>query len=109
MNVRFSEGALRCRVTRAELERLLAGRSIALEIALPRDHIFRVSIRPTTLGGWQLESDPTGVWLTIARSDLESLSAALPSKEGLEHWFDTASGGKLSVSFEVDLKDRNRR
>ena len=104
MNVRFSEGGLRCRVTQPELERLLSGRAIALEVALPRDHIFRMNIRPTTLDGWQLDSDPTGLWLTIARTELEWLSQSLPSKEGLERTFDTANDGKLTVTFEVDLK-----
>jgi hypothetical protein len=106
MNVRFSEGELRCRVTRSEVERLLSGRAIALEVPLPRDHIFRMNIRPTTLNEWRLDSDPTGLWLTIARTDLEWLSQAPPSKEGLDRTFDTANGGKLAVSFEVDVKDK---
>ena len=106
MNVRFSELALRCRITRAELERLLSGRAIALEVALPRDHVFRISVRPAAVGDWQLESDPTGVWLTIPRADLETLAANLPAREGLERSFDTSAGGAVQVSFEVDLRDR---
>jgi hypothetical protein len=105
MNVRFSEGAVRCRVTRTELERLMSGRAVALEVALPRDHIFRMSVRPTTLGGWRLDSDPTGLWLTIARDDLEWLFESPPSKEGVERTFDVANGGKLTVSFEVDVRE----
>ena len=106
MNIRLSERALRCRVNQGELDRLLSGRAIALEVTLPRDHVFRMSVRPSTLDGWRLDSDPTGLWLTIARAELEWLSQSLPSKEGLEHTFDTANGGKLAVSFEVDLRDR---
>lgn len=111
MNVRFSDQALRCRVTRAELDLLLLGRAIALEVALPRDHKFRVNVRPGALpaaanNGWQLESDPTGVWLTIPRAQLDSLSQALPSKEGIEQSFETANGGSVRVSFEVDLRRR---
>lgn len=110
MNVRFSAEAVRCRVTRAELDLLLLGRAIALEVALPRDHKFRVNIRPGALttgpagqNGWQLESDPTGLWLTIPRTQLESLAQSLPSKEGIEQGFATASGS-VRVSFEVDLR-----
>lgn len=106
MNVRFSEGALRCRITRNELERLMSGRAVALELPLPRDHIFRMNVRPTTVGGWRLDSDPTGLWLTIAREDLEWLFESLPNKEGLERSFDVANGGKLKVSFEVDVRDK---
>jgi hypothetical protein len=106
MNIRFSERAVRCRVSRAELDRLLSGRAVTLEVALPRDHVFRVNIRPSTLGGWRLEADPTGLWLTIPRTDLESLSASLPSKEGLDQIFPASNGSSVAVTFEVDVKDR---
>lgn len=103
MKVRFSDRAVRCRVNRTELERLLSGRPVELELALPRDHWFRVNVRPASLGSWQLDSDPTGLWLAIPRPELEALSQALPSKEGLEQAFQTAEGS-LAVRFEVDLK-----
>ncbi len=110
MKVRFSEQAVRCRVTRMELDRLLSGRSVALIVPLPHNHVFRLSVRPAVVAhGWQLESDPTGLWLTIPRHDLESLAQSLPSKEGLEQCFDVPAGGTLRVSFEVDVKDRARR
>ena len=35
---------------------------------------------------------------------LEALAQTLPSKEGIEHGFETAQGG-LTVSFEVDLRE----
>ena len=106
MNVRFSDHALRCRVTSAELERLLSGRAVELQVALPRDHTFRVNVRPAAFDGWQLDSDPTGVWLTIPRGDLEGLAQNLPAREGIERSFDTAGGGRVHVSFEVDVKER---
>jgi hypothetical protein len=103
MNVRFSQQAIRCRATRAELERLLTGRAISLELCLPRDRRFRVNVRPAVLDAWQLDSDPTGIWITIPRSALQTLAQQLPSKEGVEHSFPTAEGSAV-VSFEVDLK-----
>jgi hypothetical protein len=106
MNVRFSDRAVRCRITRAELDRLLSGRAIELEVQLPKDHKFRVNVRPSVVNGWQLDSDPTGLWLSIPRVDLESLSQALPSKEGVERTFPTANGGELVLNFEVDLRDK---
>lgn len=105
MKVRFSDRALRCRITRAELDRLLSGRAIALEVLLPRDHKFRLSVRPAAIGAWQLDSDPTGLWLTIPRADLESLSASLPRKQGIEQEF-AVSNGNVRVSFEVDLREK---
>jgi hypothetical protein len=109
MNIRFSEEALRCRVNRDELQRLLAGRSIALQVPLPKNHSFRASVRPALLGGWQLETDPTGVWLSIPRLELEALAESLPNKEGIEQKFPTAKGAQLLVSFEVDVKDKGKK
>jgi hypothetical protein len=103
MNVRFSEQAIRCRATSAELQQLLTGRALTLELSLPRDRKFRVNVRPAALETWQLDSDPTGIWLAIPRSQLQALAATVPSKEGIEHSFETAPGG-LTVTFEVDLK-----
>jgi hypothetical protein len=108
MNVKFSPQALRCRVARAELDLLLAGRAVALEVELPRNHKFRVSVQPSSTGAWQLDSDPTGLWLTIPRAALQSLADALPSKEGVEHSFPIGDGREVKVSFEVDVRDRKR-
>jgi hypothetical protein len=104
MKVRFADQAIRCRVTPAELERLLTGRNVALEVALPRDHRFRLSIRPSALDTWQLDHDPTGLWLTIPRAQLEYLSQTVPSTEGIEQRFPASDGGSVHVSFEVDLQ-----
>jgi hypothetical protein len=104
MNVRFSEQAIRCRATSAELQQLLTGRALALELCLPRDRKFRVNVRPAALETWQLESDPTGIWIAIPRSQLQALAETLPNKEGIERSFETAQGS-LSVAFEVDLRE----
>jgi hypothetical protein len=103
MNVRFSDRAIRCRATSAELQKLLTGRAIELELYLPRDRRFLVNIRPSALDKWQLDSDPTGIWVSIPRSQLEALAQTLPSKEGIEHSFPTAQGS-VAVTFEVDLQ-----
>jgi hypothetical protein len=103
MKVRFSDQAIRCRTTSAELQQLLTGRAVALELCLPRDRKFRVNVRAAALETWQLESDPTGIWLTIPRSQLQTLAQTLPSKTGIEHGFETAQGG-VTVTFEVDLR-----
>jgi hypothetical protein len=106
MNVKLSADAVRVRVMRAELDTLLSSRAITLEVALPRNHLFRVNVRPAVVGAWSLESDPTGLWITIPRSELDALSSSLPSRDGLRHAFELVNGGSVQVSFEVDLKDR---
>ena len=108
MNLRLSDEGIRIRTTTAELEVLLSGRSIGLELALPRDHVYRANVRPSTLGQWQLATDPTGLWLTVPASELQALAQSLPSRKGLEHSFELANGGSVSVTVEVDVKERKR-
>lgn len=108
MNIRFSDRHIRFRVSRQELERLLAGRSLALDVPMPRAHQFRASINVTPLGDWQLDSDPTGLWLSLPRAALEELLQELPRKEGLDREFDT-NGSKLTVVFEVDLRKETEK
>jgi hypothetical protein len=103
MNVRFSDRQIRFRILRSELDRLLSGRSLTLDVPMPRGHQFRASVNITSLGDWQLDSDPTGMWLSMPRAVLESLAQSLPSKEGIEHQF-TMDGQVLAVAFEVDLR-----
>ena len=107
MNIKFSDEAVRCRVSRGELDRLLSGRAVALEVPLPRNHLFRANVWPGAMGGWQLESDPTGIWITIPKTELQALSESLPNRDGIEKDFDTATEGKVTVSFEVDIRDQN--
>ncbi len=104
MNVRLSVGAVRVRVTNAEFETLLSSRALTLEVALPRNHAFRVNVRPAAIGGWALDSDPTGLWITIPRAELVALSGSLPSRAGLEKSFELTTGGSVNVMFEVDVR-----
>jgi hypothetical protein len=106
VKVRFATSSLRCRITHAELDRLLSGREVALEVALPPGNVLRVSMRPTTMGSWRLESDPTGIWLTVPRAALESLALSLPSKEGVLQEFET-SAASVQVSVEVDVRPQS--
>ncbi len=108
MNVRLAEGAIRIRVARAELDTLLSSRALTLQVALPRNHTFRINVRPTPIGGWSLDSDPTGIWVTIPRAELETLAQSLPSRDGLDRSFEVSNGGSVVVSFEVDVKGGKR-
>ena len=107
MNLRIGEHSLRWRVTRAEVELLLSGRAVKLQVPLPRAHTFQAVVRVSAIQGWQLDSDPTGIWLTLPRSELEALVDALPTKEPIEHVLDV-DGGELKLSFEVDVREKRR-
>ena len=105
MDVRFSGQALYCHISRSELERLVSGRSIDLQVSLPRNHTFRVSVRPSAMsaerGGWQLDSDPTGIWLTIPRAELEQLGQTTTFAERLIRDFPVAAGQQVQVILEA--------
>jgi len=104
VNVKLSEQAVRIRVTRGEFDTLISSRAISLDVSLPRNHSFRVNVRPAAIGGWTLESDPTGLWITIPRAELEAFAESLPGRGGLEHSFELANGGAVEISFEVDVR-----
>ncbi len=103
MNLRFSSEDVRIRVTSDEFQQLTHGGNLALEVPLPRQHVFRVAIRTEAVGDWRLESDPTGLWLSIPRTRLDEFAQALPSREGMAYDFDAGNGKATRVVFEVDM------
>jgi hypothetical protein len=115
VDVRFSGQALYCQITRSELERLSTGRSVDLVVQLPKNHSFRVSVRPSPMsadrGGWQLASDPTGIWLTIPRAELELLGQTTTFAERLTRDFPLDDGQQLHLILEAipddDKDDRS--
>jgi hypothetical protein len=111
VDVRFSGQALYCQITRSELATLASGRSVDLIVQLPRNHTFRLSVRPSQLSaerGWKLDSDPTGIWLTIPRSELELLGQTTTFAERLVRDFPVSDSEKVQVILEAlpdDEKD----
>jgi hypothetical protein len=115
VDVRFSGQSLFCQITRSELERLASGRAIELVVQLPKHHSFRVSVRPSPMsadrGGWQLDSDPTGTWLTIPRAELELLGQTTTFAERLTRDFPVSDHEHVQVILEAlpdeDKEDRS--
>lgn len=108
MNLRFATGSIRIRITAEEFADLHAGKSLGLEVSLPRGHVFRAKLNQVTAAEWQFDSDPTGLWLSIPRAELSALAQQLPSKEGVLHDFATHQG-KLQISLEVDVKNSRKQ
>jgi hypothetical protein len=105
VDVRFSGQALYCQISRAELQTLSSGRSVDLIVSLPKHRSFRVSVRPSGMsadrGGWQLDSDPTGLWLTIPRTELEQLGQTEMFAERLMRDFPVSSTQQMKVILEA--------
>lgn len=106
MNVRFADGSIRFRITSDEFQRLLGGKALTLEVPLGGSRSLRASVSAIRIGAWQLDSDPTGLWLRVPHAELEVLAGHLPSRSGVEHVFHT-HGGEVQVAVEVDVKTRN--
>jgi hypothetical protein len=94
-----------CQINRADMDRLLSGRAIDLQVELPRNHSFRISVRPSALtadrGGWQLDSDPTGIWLTVPRAEIELLGQTTVVTERLMREFAVSTQKNVQVVMEV--------
>ena len=103
MNIRFSERHIRIRVTRSELDRLIVGNSLALQLPLPGEQQFRIAIEATPRADWQCEGNFSNLFLFLPRAALTELSQTLPRREGLTHEFQT-EGGPVEVDFEIDLR-----
>jgi hypothetical protein len=105
VDVKFSGQVLYCQITRSELDRLLSGRALDLNVALPRNHSFRVSVRPSAMaadrGGWQLDSDPTGIWVTIPRAEIEMLGQTTTFAERLMRDFAVSTKESVQVILEA--------
>ncbi len=106
MNIRLAPGELRIAITRTELDQLRARRAILLELALPRQHVMRVSVTAVAVGDWQLDSDPTGVWLAIPRRDLESFATEPGAGPSVVRHFDTNDGRPVTLVLQVEEGSR---
>jgi hypothetical protein len=109
VNVRFAVGTVRCRITPGEMDELLRAGSLKLTVVLPRHHQFQVTVRAAALTTWQLDTDPTGLWLEIPRAEILQLQQALPSREGIAHVFELDAGGQVQVNLEVDVRKRREK
>lgn len=104
MNVRFAPDEVRIRVTRDELTELLQRHSLRMTVPLPGQHAFQASVATERLADWRLDSDPTGIWVSLPLADIHTLSESGPTAEGLVHQFALPSGGNLELRFEVDVR-----
>jgi len=105
MEARISGQTLLCQISRSELDRMISGRAIDLDLRLPRNHHFRISVRPSPLdaerGGWRLDSDPTGIWLTIPNDQLQLFGQTKTFAERLIREFPISKTENMQVIVEA--------
>ena len=105
MNFRFASRSIRIRISDDEFSQLRSSKTLSLEVALPGHHIFKARVSIAADSDWHFESDPTGMWISVPRAEIDALADGLPSKEGIEHSFETFKENLL-ISLEVDVKKR---
>lgn len=103
MNVRISQGQLRFRITRGELDGLLQDKTV--ELILPLVGQFQnFRIRCESLKSLlALQEYPAGLTLLVDHGALEVLEKKLPSREGIEQQI-TLKGESLLLILEVDVR-----
>lgn len=106
MNLRISEGLLRFRITREELQELLQGNTLRMALALARTYHYAIEISD----GWDtlaLKEDNHSWTLLVDSHALKAFSEQLPSRNGLCKQVQVA-GQTLMLIFEVDVRKSPR-
>lgn len=101
MDLQFAAASIGIRINREELSKLYAGNSIGLNVSMPCSHMFRVKLGQTNLSGWQFDSDPTGLWLSVPRAQLALLVDNPTAHKSIEHQFAT-QGEMLTIVLRVE-------
>lgn len=99
MNLRISEGQLRFRITREEVNKLLGGTRVALVLPLG-EYTISLTHSDTPL---MLEVNAPCWTLLVDRAVFEDFTYALPTREGIEHTV-TIGGASLTLTLEVDVR-----
>lgn len=107
MNVRFSDGEIRFRVTMPEFDRLIKGEYLQLE-TIPLTFVVQMAKKPVEQA-MVIDLSCGAVHLVISPEEVEALQTRLPSKEGIEKHLSLGMGKSIDVAFEVDVKTNERR
>lgn len=106
MNIRISEGQLRFRITREELQRLQNGVQLALSLPVQgQSHTYTVALKEQNMPlNVELKAQEWKLW--IDKSALQQFADALPSREGIEHTI-MLGDHQLKLVLEVDVRRRS--
>ena len=106
MTVRFTESEIRFRVVPTELDELIAGRALTLDSVPVRAELKAKDVIDSKKISLKVEG--AHLWVEISKNELELLKARLPSREGIDEFVRLEPGREVSVSFEVDIKAKQR-
>ncbi|MBN8532291.1 MAG: hypothetical protein J0L97_10600 [Alphaproteobacteria bacterium] len=103
MNLRISEGCLRFRITRGEMDLLMKDETLSFSLQLGSKTVeYSISTVHSERPLW-LDVDKNTWRLLVDQDDLKYFAASLPSREGIEQ--DVVLGGTaLKLVLEVDVR-----
>jgi hypothetical protein len=105
MRLQVQQQSLRVRVTEAELQDLLSGKSLRLEVAFGERPLFGLHVAC----GLETSLEPGPVWrLRLCETALRAYRETLPRRDALEAELTGSCGDPLRLEFEVDVRDSVR-
>ncbi len=107
MNLRISHGELRFRIAREELERLLSGETLTLDVPPFLTAVIRTGeVSGTPL---HLSCEDRTLALTVSAPSAQTLLSVLPSREGLKAQQEQLGCPPLALLLEVDIRSQKRK
>ncbi|HET7663008.1 MAG TPA: hypothetical protein VFK31_05140 [Rhodanobacteraceae bacterium] len=107
MRVQQQNQSLRLRIDEAELARLLADDAVQNETCWPDGRIERQRLTLAEQLDWQRDDD--GWCVTLPASEVHTLAARLPSRDGLSWEMPVSGKEALRILFDVDVRDSTRK
>jgi hypothetical protein len=102
MKLHVQQQSLRVRVTEAELQDLLSGRSLRLDVTFGGTTLFGLLV----VGGPETSFEPGSTWrLRLSEPALRVYAESLPRRDALVVELANPGGEPLRLEFEVDVRD----
>ena len=102
MKLQVQRQALRVRVTEAELQDLLAGAPLRLDLRFSGQDMLSLEL----ITGPETSVQPGDVWrLRLSRTELRDYAGTLPRRDALVAALTGSGGEPLRLEFEVDVRD----
>jgi hypothetical protein len=105
LKLQIQQQTLRLRVTEAELQDLLSGKSLRLDLAFGERSLFGLHVACGPETSFESGSD----WrLRLSETALRTYGETLPSRDALVVGLTGSGGEPLRLEFEVDVRDSVR-
>jgi hypothetical protein len=102
MQLKVQQQSLRVRVTEEELQDLLSGKSLRLDVTFGGSSLFGLHV----VCGPETSFEPGSVWrLRLSATALRVYAESLPRRDALVAELTGSGGEPLRLEFDVDVRD----